>query len=384
MQEYNCIVVYSEDRRKLLFCKRMKEPYKGLYNFVGGKIEEGEDGFHAAYRELEEETGIDRSAITLCHMMDLTYYKHNWLLEVYVGVLTREISLMAEVNPLVWLSDQEDFYDCMKFAGDGNIGHIIEQVKRYGIGGLTERSSLETASLESMVNDCVNTDLSIDSEGVCIGVDGCKGGWLAAVINHGKLTIKRFSTLKGIVNEYPDFNELLVDMVIGLPSNQKQVRPDSFARHIVRERSSTIFPAPCRQAVYADSVSLAYDENEHVLGKKFTPLTLGIMPKMREIDTFLQENSQFKNVIKESHPEVCFARLNGVTVLSRKNEIDGMQERVRILNRFLTPFNIETIELEKVAIAAKQYKCNVDDIIDAICLAVTAQMVLIGRYQVIP
>ncbi|HEX3076410.1 MAG TPA: DUF429 domain-containing protein, partial [Lachnospiraceae bacterium] len=47
-------------------------------------------------------------------------------------------------------------------------------------------------------------------------------------------------------------------------------------------------------------------------------------------------------------------------------------------------FNIETIELEKVAIAAKQYKCNVDDIIDAICLAVTAQMVLIGRYQVIP
>ncbi|HEX3022275.1 MAG TPA: DUF429 domain-containing protein, partial [Lachnospiraceae bacterium] len=145
-----------------------------------------------------------------------------------------------------------------------------------------------------------------------------------------------------------------------------------------------IFPAPCRQAVYADSVSLAYEENERVLGKKFTPLTIGIIPKMREIDTFLQENSQFKNMIKESHPEVCFAMLNGVTVLSRKNEIEGMQERVRILNRYLTRSNIDTIELDKIAIAAKQYKCNVDDIIDAICLAVTAQMVLIGRSRVIP
>lgn len=39
MQGYNCIIVYNQYKDKLLFCKRRKDPYKGLYNFVGGKIE---------------------------------------------------------------------------------------------------------------------------------------------------------------------------------------------------------------------------------------------------------------------------------------------------------------------------------------------------------
>ena len=60
MQGYNCIMVYNASREKLLFCKRMKDPYKGKLNLVGGKMEPGEDGLAAAYRELEEETGIVR------------------------------------------------------------------------------------------------------------------------------------------------------------------------------------------------------------------------------------------------------------------------------------------------------------------------------------
>lgn len=39
MQGYNLIVVFSPDREKMLMCRRIKEPYKGLINFVGGKIE---------------------------------------------------------------------------------------------------------------------------------------------------------------------------------------------------------------------------------------------------------------------------------------------------------------------------------------------------------
>ena len=58
MQGYNIIVVFNESADKILMCKRIKNPYKGLSNFVGGKIEKGENGFDAAYRELEEETTI--------------------------------------------------------------------------------------------------------------------------------------------------------------------------------------------------------------------------------------------------------------------------------------------------------------------------------------
>lgn len=42
MQAYNAIVVYNEAGDRLLMCKKVKNPYKGLYNLVGGKIEAGE------------------------------------------------------------------------------------------------------------------------------------------------------------------------------------------------------------------------------------------------------------------------------------------------------------------------------------------------------
>ena len=44
---------------KLLLIKRAKEPYKGLWALVGGKIEFGEHPEDTAIREVKEETGLD-------------------------------------------------------------------------------------------------------------------------------------------------------------------------------------------------------------------------------------------------------------------------------------------------------------------------------------
>ena len=134
MQGYNCILVYNRNRSKILFCKRLNDPYEGMYNLVGGKIEPGEDGFHAAYRELFEETGISREDITLYHMMDFTYYNQECVVEVYVGVLTGDVELRPEKHPLHWISAKEDFFDLEKYAGEGNIGHMVEQMNDFGMG----------------------------------------------------------------------------------------------------------------------------------------------------------------------------------------------------------------------------------------------------------
>lgn len=135
MQGYNCIMVYDKSGEKLLFCKRTSNPYKGKYNLVGGKIEPGEDGFSAAYRELEEETGISKAQITLRHMMDFTYYNQNCYVEVYVGHLSEDVVLREEKHPLSFLTVQEeDFFSLDKFAGEGNIGHMVEQTKDFGEG----------------------------------------------------------------------------------------------------------------------------------------------------------------------------------------------------------------------------------------------------------
>ena len=134
MRVYNCLMIYHKDGEKLLFCKRTKDPYYGLYNVVGGKVEDGENHFDAAYRELEEETGIGREDVNLTHMMDFTYYNQNCVVEVYVGKLEKDVILHQELHPLLWLPLTENFFDDKKFAGEGNIGHMVEQVRIYGAG----------------------------------------------------------------------------------------------------------------------------------------------------------------------------------------------------------------------------------------------------------
>lgn len=83
MRKLNLIVVFNVNLEKVLFCIRAKEPYKGLYNFVGGKVEDGETNEEAAYRELLEETGISHDNIELDHFMDLNYFKYENNLQVY-------------------------------------------------------------------------------------------------------------------------------------------------------------------------------------------------------------------------------------------------------------------------------------------------------------
>ncbi len=129
MRGYNVIAVFAPDRRTMLMCKRVKDPYKGLYNMVGGKIESGEDGYTAAYRELYEETGITKDDIRITHLMTFTYPLCDEYVEVYAGGLKRSVTLHEEKNPLLWVDISENFFDMEKFAGEGNIGHIMEHVK---------------------------------------------------------------------------------------------------------------------------------------------------------------------------------------------------------------------------------------------------------------
>lgn len=129
MKKMNVIVVFDTTLENTLMCKRTKEPYMGMYNLVGGKIEKENDGLNEAYRELEEETNIKKADIELIHFMNLTYTKWSKELEVYYGILKNEVELIEEVNKLEWVSINDNFFDMNRYAGEGNIGHIIEEIK---------------------------------------------------------------------------------------------------------------------------------------------------------------------------------------------------------------------------------------------------------------
>lgn len=129
MQGYNLIAVFAPDCKSWLMCRRKKEPYLGLSNLVGGKIEENEDGFDAAYRELFEETGITREQITIRHLMDFSYPLDDCWVEVYVGRLHEMQAVTGDENDLYWSDLDHNFFDSKQYAGEGNIGHILEHIE---------------------------------------------------------------------------------------------------------------------------------------------------------------------------------------------------------------------------------------------------------------
>lgn len=125
MKKLNVIIVYNKEEDKILMCKRKKEPYKGKLNLVGGKVEHNENELHAAYRELQEETGITNNDIVLTHIMNFQYEVSDIELEVYAGKLNKDVNLVEEVNKLYWMDKKENFFDLDKFAEEGNIGHMM-------------------------------------------------------------------------------------------------------------------------------------------------------------------------------------------------------------------------------------------------------------------
>lgn len=219
----------------------------------------------------------------------------------------------------------------------------------------------------------------LTANGKYIGVDGCKGGWIASIYERGILRINKYSSVSELVDANKDYNELLIDMVIGLQHSKDEVRPDSAARALIPGRTSTIFAVPARQAVYAESREEIRKANINILGKDLPAQAIAIIPKMRELDEFLQNNPEHKNRLKESHPEVCFSRLKGSVIMSRKAEAEGITERVGIIQEYIPEATEQYVYQQ-----AKQFKCNADDVVDSIVLAITANLAVQGKSVVIP
>ncbi|MGD9487539.1 MAG: DUF429 domain-containing protein [Calditrichaceae bacterium] len=202
-----------------------------------------------------------------------------------------------------------------------------------------------------------------------VGVDGCRAGWIAAGIDtdfNGEL--KLFPELAMLWDEFRESSMILIDIPIGLPSSRAR-ECDILARKILKSRPSSIFPAPCRDAVYAANYRDASLINQKTLGKKLSVQTWNIIPKIRQTDILLSSQGQARIKIHESHPEICFQSLNGQPLKNSKKTIHGVNKRLQILN------NIQ-LSLPKIYNTAlsrfKRSDVARDDILDALILAVTA------------
>ncbi|WP_206812923.1 DUF429 domain-containing protein [Paradesulfitobacterium ferrireducens] len=215
----------------------------------------------------------------------------------------------------------------------------------------------------------------------CVGIDGCKGGWVVVTLTDTSFEINMIKNIGEVFNAHNDYDSVIVDMPIGLPESTTDVRPDGAVRSLLKGKASSIFNTPCRQAVYANSYDEANEINKRILGKGLSKQSYAICGKIKEIDKFVSDFPEYKNHLVESHPELCFAMLNsGEPIYDNKHTYQGARKRIELLSRYYD----KTEEIISYANNSPKLMNCLDDVIDALCMAVTGMIAHDNLLKTIP
>lgn len=242
------------------------------------------------------------------------------------------------------------------------------------------------------------------------GVDGCKAGWFwfrlplspAGQISCG--VVKKLQSLfeKNKPDQVGEHDLILVDIPIGLPMVDKRESAfrqcDKDARKELGTRKSSVFPVPCRGALKYLRTVLEIGRTDDALGEKawkwknarsalnqrkpavqpgegrMTAQSFAILSKIAEVDDLLGGSPPAKQVIRETHPEICFWALNGKRPMrfAKKHGV-GFLNRVCVLEKCREG----AMDAIFAACRSREYRSvGSDDIVDAMACAVTASLAL--------
>ncbi|MFO7928143.1 MAG: DUF429 domain-containing protein, partial [Candidatus Humimicrobiaceae bacterium] len=160
-----------------------------------------------------------------------------------------------------------------------------------------------------------------------LGVDGCKGGWIAAILSSSSLEVKLYKDVGSLWCENKDASLILVDIPICLTDTGVR-QCDILARKMLdKNRKPSIFNPPAKKALYAGSYREACAINKEVTGKKISKQTWNLIPKIKEVNKLIRKHPEAVKILKESHPEVCFMALSKKRIKYSKKNILGIKER---------------------------------------------------------
>jgi len=102
-----CILQHGD---QFLLLKRGKEPNKGMYVPVGGKLEPFENQFDACLRETKEETGIQLNPkyVDFCGtLIETSPTIYNWMCYIYIAEIDYCPPPYCDEGVLEWIAEKD-------------------------------------------------------------------------------------------------------------------------------------------------------------------------------------------------------------------------------------------------------------------------------------
>ncbi len=222
------------------------------------------------------------------------------------------------------------------------------------------------------------------------GVDGCKAGWLVAVVsgpeesnrtdapNPFKLTnLLVASTFSEVLSQTRDCQLVCVDIPIGLSDGDKPRECDIAARKLLGgQRASSVFPAPIRPCLSAEDYKTACEISFERSGKKLSRQSFALLEKIRQVDDLMTPALQHR--VREIHPEVSFWSLNNQKAIQQnKKTVPGQAHRHKLLQQIF-------MDMDGILVQAPTHGYVMDDALDALVAAWTASQSVLGNAPTLP
>jgi predicted RNase H-like nuclease len=218
---------------------------------------------------------------------------------------------------------------------------------------------------------------------IICGADGCKAGWVAISkdLDSGSVSWRLCSTAHQLAYSEPRPQIIALDIPIGLPECGARAC-DLEARQLLGHgRASSVFPAPIRPVLSADSYESACQIGFQVERKKLSLQTWEILGKIQEVDKLLRQDIRLWDKVHEVHPELSFYFLAGRRSMghSKKKPI-GRDERRELLQPVFGHWLQDALAERKRGIL----RSAEDDVIDAFVALWTAERIATGACKTIP
>ncbi|WP_135304836.1 DUF429 domain-containing protein [Haloarcula amylovorans] len=216
-----------------------------------------------------------------------------------------------------------------------------------------------------------------------VGVDWASGSWVVVEATPETTDISTEPSLLNVWHEYRNrANKILVDIPVHL-RHEGDRECDQKAKDFLGSRGSTVFWTPNTDAVTARDYDDAVTKNTRGLGSH----SWGLIPRIREVNTVLDEFDTAHETIYESHPEVCFKAYYGDDLPSKKSDA-GFETRKQCLIKHGDESFQPVLDLVDERRTNSQWhhriqSGRVDDVLDAAILALTSRESN-GAYSTLP